>query len=763
MKQQILTYVYISLTNVLINVTNVLFLRPLISLILIFVVMREILFLVFFTVHTVGSATNYYVSNSGNDSHDGKTIHTAWQTLKNVNSQTFLPGDSILFERGGVWYENLKITSSGSSNGQIIYGVYGDENGNKPVISGMQEVKGFNNKSNWQSHGNNKWSISHPGLGDMRVFRDGIEITRLYGSTIVTKENPWYYDKRLFLYSEDNPSLSLTSLKTSSNQSFLYHSGDITNINYITLQNLNVQGWRRTRLLGCSNWIIEYCDWGGYFGSVALLFNNSGSIRSENGIIRHCRFDALNNIAERFDVGVYNTTDAVNLYAGSRNWEIHDNYFAGWGHTALALRSFKNDPLTIEGIKVYNNYFTNKGMSYGRAIGGGMSVHHCNPKNPNEFFNNTIEDQAVTSQMAYPYAKIYNNIWNKTRGLNGDPTRSAYAVEFSGGTGRNSKYMEVYNNVFAYNGRRSVHIPGYPEHTVVEGLVFRNNIFYESDAPQFRAGNYGDNLLNGIVFENNIFYSSSAIKLIEVLGKTYTVAEFNAFKEGSHAFVTNGNIQADPLFVDPKNGDFRLKPESPAIGSGLTPLSKRDKDGYLWNNQPSIGPYEMNINKKESFSLIISAEGEGSVNVAPQLESFPAGTVVKLSAIPDREWQFFRWEGDIISEINETEIVIDGNMQVKAIFSNLITTSLVPEIGHNVNVYPNPAKEYFQITIDEPDFHPASFRIIDLSGRIMYEDVLNHGTARVMISSQFKAGIYFVEVLFKGKPLFSRRLMINNF
>jgi hypothetical protein len=81
MKQQILTYVYNSLTNVLISVTKVIYSRTLISLILIFVVMREILFLVLITFNTVASGTNYYVSNSGSDSSDGLTPSTAWKTV----------------------------------------------------------------------------------------------------------------------------------------------------------------------------------------------------------------------------------------------------------------------------------------------------------------------------------------------------------------------------------------------------------------------------------------------------------------------------------------------------------------------------------------------------------------------------------------------------------------------------------------------------------------------------------------------------------
>ena len=32
------------------------------------------------------------------------------------------------------------------------------------------------------------------------------------------------------------------------------------------------------------------------------------------------------------------------------------------------------------------------------------------------------------------------------------------------------------------------------------------------------------------------------------------------------------SVVADPLFVDPENGDFTLKPESPALKLGFRPI-----------------------------------------------------------------------------------------------------------------------------------------------------------------------------------------------
>jgi len=42
--------------------------------------------------------TTYYVSPSGNDDNSGTSPSEAWKTIDKVNSVTFSPGDSILFE-----------------------------------------------------------------------------------------------------------------------------------------------------------------------------------------------------------------------------------------------------------------------------------------------------------------------------------------------------------------------------------------------------------------------------------------------------------------------------------------------------------------------------------------------------------------------------------------------------------------------------------------------------------------------------------------
>ncbi len=86
--------------------------------------------------------TTYYIDNAtGNDANTGTSTDQAWKTIAKVNNSTFLPGDQILFKRGGVWREQLSIPSSGLPGSNIVFGAYGT--GVNPIITGANTI------SNW--------------------------------------------------------------------------------------------------------------------------------------------------------------------------------------------------------------------------------------------------------------------------------------------------------------------------------------------------------------------------------------------------------------------------------------------------------------------------------------------------------------------------------------------------------------------------------------------------------------------------------------
>jgi len=83
------------------------------------------------------SGTTYYVSNSGNDSNSGVSASAPWKTVAKVIGfePSLRQGDCVLFQRGGVWNEQLAISNvHGSQSYPITFGNYGS--GNLPVLDG---------------------------------------------------------------------------------------------------------------------------------------------------------------------------------------------------------------------------------------------------------------------------------------------------------------------------------------------------------------------------------------------------------------------------------------------------------------------------------------------------------------------------------------------------------------------------------------------------------------------------------------------------
>jgi hypothetical protein len=726
--------------------------------------MKTLLLLSLLALTTTVYSTNYYVSNTGNDSNNGRSPSTAWQTLKNVNSQKFQPGDSILFERGGVWIERLEITSSGSKEGQISYSAYGE--GERPIFSGVHEVPGWDNEKSWTNLGNNRWSMDIRGRNNVRIWINDEPKLRSQSNQVdgVTKDHPWQkWNYVFYLYSEGNPAKTYYKVESSNNSQFF--ASTPSSVDYITLSHLNLKGWDRITIRGCSHWIIEYCDIGWGAGGYGLEIRRDGSTFSKNGIIRNCNIDS----GFRFQLMRYRTPystlavqHGLNIGGGVSDWHIHDNYFRGWGHADLALVNHA-DEYPCNGIKHYNNYHTNKDGNYGRAFGVHLPISRADPDNPCEIFNNVIYEQGVQSQIAAPGLKVYNNIFNITRGVDNDPSSTAAnGLSFSGYPGRPAYRMKIYNNIFANSNFVGLFWSARPDREPIEECEVVNNIFYNNGRSEFWVNNEKDKVIKPVI-KNNIFYTpSNRSNAIRIYDRNLDVESFNAL-DGSdnHGYNTSGNLWADPLFVDPENGDFRLRENSPAIGAGLKPLSETDHYGNLWQTPYSIGPYETT---NTSYVLTLTAEGEGSIAVIPALNYYPPGTVVHLSAQPGDEWQFSGWNGDINSGNSEISLVIESNMNILAHFTSNITDSEMTEMEEKVRIYPNPATDYFTISMDEPEAtdKTASFRIIDMAGRIVYNDILNRGKAIVQIPRHLRAGVYIVELIREGFPFHSQRLMIRN-
>ncbi len=79
----------------------------------------------------------------------------------------------------------------------------------------------------------------------------------------------------------------------------------------------------------------------------------------------------------------------------------------------------------------------------------------------------------------------------------------------------------------------------------------------------------------------------------------------------------------------------------------------------------------------------------------------------------------------------------------------------------NIIIYPNPAQDFFNISIEEPTLEPDVIRLIDLFGKIVFEDSLEPGIKNVQIPAYVKTGIYVVELRSGKLTLDAQKLIIN--
>jgi hypothetical protein len=162
----------------------------------------------------------------------------------------------------------------------------------------------------------------------------------------------------------------------------------------------------------------------------------------------------------------------------------------------------------------------------------------------------------------------------------------------------------VYNNVIAFSGDHLVHRrnsdePPHqsPEFPLLQRLppAFARNIYLQNGSGYtYENSEYTQAIEPWAVSDQNLFWDQTAD--IWVRGIRRTLAQHQASEP-----MDAGSIKADPLFIDPQRGDFRLDPASPAVTQlGFTPVDNRDAGlrkavwdaaGAVWYRpEPGPGP-----------------------------------------------------------------------------------------------------------------------------------------------------------------------------
>jgi hypothetical protein len=292
---------------------------------------------------------------------------------------------------------------------------------------------------------------------------------------------------------------------------------------------------------GCKNNRIENCEMtdlsaGGVKIGEMRAFDDDDAVASHN-IVRNCLI-AHGGRLHPAAVGVFIGHSPHNLIT---NNEIYDYYYTGispgwsWGYGRSLSHhnevSFNHIHLIGQGV------LSDMGGIYTLGAGEGNHLHH-----------NLIHD---VDSFSYGGWGIYFD--EGTAKLLAE-NNVVYNTKSAGFHQHYGKENTVRNNVFAW-GREAQLMRSRPEPEHFTLDINRNIILY-GNAPLLGSNWSGDNFK----LDYNIYWRE---------GKPVTFPGGLTLEQWQAKGQDKNSIVADPLFVNPAQGDFRLRPQSPAFKLGI--------------------------------------------------------------------------------------------------------------------------------------------------------------------------------------------------
>jgi hypothetical protein len=164
----------------------------------------------------------------------------------------------------------------------------------------------------------------------------------------------------------------------------------------------------------------------------------------------------------------------------------------------------------------------------------------------------------------------------------------------------------------------------------------------------------------------------------------------------------NGEVNKDPNQEKYEYGTVVELTAEPDTGWSFShwsgDLTGSENPVYITINEDKEVTANFSINH---YTLTIDIDGQGEVNKDPDLSTYPYGTIVELTAVPDETWDFSHWSGDLSGSNNPEYITIDENKSVTAHFSQNEFTLTVNTIGEGiVTKDPNQATYSYGTTVE---------------------------------------------------------------
>ena len=463
------------------------------------------------------------------------------------------------------------------------------------------------------------------------------------------------------------------------------------------------------RLLDPANTILD----GNNLGRVLFLNNSSGgdiyvegfkirkgvTIDKGGGIYAASQsWDTAGDIAIAENIVLDNTaTIGSGIYAFTSNEYVDEARFSSRitekNLTFLKEDRLNSDEIWLEtnstgDITISNNKIKNNqgdglhAVTNGELIGGFITIQ-----------NNLVVRNSGRGIVANSFAgdmKIDSNFISKNTSLTsggGIFARSYYYL----GTGGN---ITLVNNIITENS--SVDGGGIYATTtgdqVAGYLDIINNTITENSCSNSGGGIYLDGRLDSVLNAyNNIVWGNTAptggdISLVfDSFGWTESNGYNNNYSIISGNWDHSGqNINIDPQFEDPGTENYHLQTTSPCVDKGKNEaprLPDKDYDGeprIFDGNQDNTSTVDIGADEFIGVplqDLTIESSSGGTTNPVLGLHTYVQGTQVQISAIPEDQYRFHEWTGNIPAGKNQDNplvITMGSDKSIKANFVRII-------------------------------------------------------------------------------------------
>ena len=532
--------------------------------------------------------TNFYVSPFGNDNSTGTSPTDAWKTINKLNEQSFASGDSILFERGGIWQGMFHLQGSGSPSNPVVVSAFGVPSLPNPTIDGdgfqaailiyndshitIEHLTLTNQSSHLDANGVVKKLSTFLGetndWGSGKNVRFGIKVVAdMTSLEDIVVNDVYIHDIYPTPTNPENQHLGY-GIKFENRSDTL--NGLINTIDHITIEDVEV-----TRTGHYGLWIKAL----GLAGNEEIknedvlvtgcVFSHTGGSgfvpnRSRDVIVEHCVF---NHTGSSIDDRMWKRGSGTWPFKCERVFIQHNRLMNAHGpqDSYSAHIDYGNKDVVVQ----YNLSFNNEG-GFAEVLGDNIN---CGFR-----YNISINDGYREDPEGLEWNKKGKIFWVST---------------FCGGTVRcPSQGTFFYNNTIYVDSTLNPEIYVWPE----AGDIHILNNLIRMDADGETLHSLLESTDNEYEISSNLFYPASRIDL--------------------DPFLNENALMVNPLFLETSASipvqsalNFQLQPGSPAIGEGTLIAGSGNPLDFLANNggrdffgqpvspnaQPSIGAIQSSI------------------------------------------------------------------------------------------------------------------------------------------------------------------------